>query len=94
MVEDESKDIESVRRMWDEHADIYDEWYETFEGAVEHYVDWELLKRYLPEDRDAKILDAASGTGRDDFAFGKDGVFSYSMRHLSQNAGCSKAKIT
>lgn len=64
MVEDESKDIESVRRMWDEHADTYDEWYETFEGAVEHYVDWQLLERYLPEDRDAKILDAAGGTGR------------------------------
>lgn len=64
MVEDESKDIESVRRMWDEHADTYDDWYETFEGAVEHYVDWQLLKRYLPEDRNAKILDAAGGTGR------------------------------
>jgi hypothetical protein len=49
MVEDESKDIESVRRMWDEHADTYDEWYETFEGAVEHYVDWKLLEGYLPK---------------------------------------------
>jgi ubiquinone/menaquinone biosynthesis C-methylase UbiE len=73
MVEDESKDIESVRRMWDEHADTYDEWHETFEGAVQQYVDWQLLKRYLPEDRDAKILDAAGGTGRMTLPLAKTG---------------------
>jgi ubiquinone/menaquinone biosynthesis C-methylase UbiE len=50
--------------MWDERAEKYDEWYETFRGAVETYVDLELLKRHLPENRDAKILDAAGGTGR------------------------------
>ena len=63
MVEDKSR-IESVRNRWDERANRYDEWYETFEGAVEHYVDWELLKGYLPKNRNAKILDAAGGTGR------------------------------
>jgi ubiquinone/menaquinone biosynthesis C-methylase UbiE len=52
------------RSIGDEHAKRYDEWYETFEGAVEHQVDWELLKEYLPKNRDAKILDAAGGTGR------------------------------
>jgi ubiquinone/menaquinone biosynthesis C-methylase UbiE len=50
--------------MWNDHADTYDEWYNTFEGAVENYVDWELLKKYLPENKDANILDAGGGTGR------------------------------
>lgn len=52
------------RERWDERAERYDEWYERFKGAVEHYVDWELLKGYLPENKEAKILDAAGGTGR------------------------------
>ncbi|MGB2698686.1 MAG: class I SAM-dependent methyltransferase, partial [Candidatus Zixiibacteriota bacterium] len=64
MKEDESKDIESVKKEWDEHAERYDEYYQDFNGAVEHYVDWELLKGHLPENKDAKILDAAGGTGR------------------------------
>jgi len=64
MLGHESRDIESVRKKWDQHAMRYDEWYETFKGAVEHHVDWELLKRHLPQNRDAKILDAAGGTGR------------------------------
>jgi ubiquinone/menaquinone biosynthesis C-methylase UbiE len=64
MLEDESRDIEGVSKRWDERAKRYDEWYETFQGAVEHHVDWELLKGYLPQDRGAKILDAAGGTGR------------------------------
>jgi len=50
--------------MWNNRADSYDEWYKTFRGAVENYVDWELLKRYLPRDKSAEILDAAGGTGR------------------------------
>jgi len=49
---------------WDEHAQRYDEWYKTFRGAVEHHVDWTLLKGYLPKNKKAKILDAAGGTGR------------------------------
>lgn len=50
--------------MWNDRADTYDEWYNTFQGAVENYIDWELLKKYLPENKEAKILDAAGGTGR------------------------------
>jgi len=57
----ESRD---TRKTWDGRAERYDRWYETFEGAVEHHVDWELLKAHLPQDRSAKILDAAGGTGR------------------------------
>jgi len=63
MLEDESSYSE-VRKKWDERAKRYDKYYETFRGAVEHYVDWELLKGYLPKNRDARILDAAGGTGR------------------------------
>lgn len=64
MLEDRSTDVESVRKRWDDHAERYDEWYKTFKGAVEHCVDWELLKGYLPDDRGAEILDVAGGTGR------------------------------
>lgn len=54
----------SEYKIWNNHADTYDEWYQTFEGAVENYVDWKLLKKYLPRSKNAKILDAAGGTGR------------------------------
>jgi len=64
MLEDRSREIERMRKRWDEHAERYDKWYERFKGAVENYVDWELLKVHLPHDRNAKILDAAGGTGR------------------------------
>jgi ubiquinone/menaquinone biosynthesis C-methylase UbiE len=58
------EETEKTRKKWDEHAKRYDEWYNTFQGAVEHNVDWELLRGYLPKNRDTKILDAAGGTGR------------------------------
>jgi len=64
MLENRSRDIESIKKRWDEHAKRYDEWYRTFNGAIEHYVDWQLLQGYLPKNRDAEILDAAGGTGR------------------------------
>ncbi len=53
-----------IKERWDERATRYDQYYKTFKGAVEHYVGWELLKGYLPKNRDAKILDAAGGSGR------------------------------
>jgi SAM-dependent methyltransferase len=64
MIQDGAREIEGTKKKWDERAKRYDEWYETFTGAVEHYVDWELLKGYLPKNREARILDAAGGTGR------------------------------
>jgi ubiquinone/menaquinone biosynthesis C-methylase UbiE len=64
MLEDRPREIESIRKRWDRHAKRYDKWYETFKGAVEHHVDWEILKGQLPQNTDAKILDAAGGTGR------------------------------
>jgi ubiquinone/menaquinone biosynthesis C-methylase UbiE len=59
-----SLDIEAIRKKWNERAKGYDEWYKTFKGAVEHYVEWEILRGHLPRDRDARILDAPGGTGR------------------------------
>lgn len=64
MTENNLNEIEKTKKIWNDHADTYDSWYETFEGAVENYVDWELLNRYLPKNKNAKILDAAGGTGR------------------------------
>jgi len=62
--QDKPRDIEAIREEWNKRAKRYDAYYETFRGAVEHYVDWELLRRHLPSNRDAMILDAAGGTGR------------------------------
>jgi ubiquinone/menaquinone biosynthesis C-methylase UbiE len=42
----------------------YDAWYQRFEGAVEHAIDWQLLQRHLPKGTTAAALDAAGGTGR------------------------------
>jgi ubiquinone/menaquinone biosynthesis C-methylase UbiE len=64
MPKNKSKKTQRTREKWNEHTNRYDEWYKTFKGAVEHHVDWELLKGYLPKNRNAKILDAAGGTGR------------------------------
>lgn len=50
--------------LWNNHANTYDEYYKTFQGAVEHYVDWELLKNFVPKNKNIEILDAAGGTGR------------------------------
>jgi ubiquinone/menaquinone biosynthesis C-methylase UbiE len=65
--EDVRRQIQKTKRTREkrnEHAKRYDEWYKTFKGAVEHHVDWQLLKGYLPKNKNAKILDAAGGTGR------------------------------
>jgi ubiquinone/menaquinone biosynthesis C-methylase UbiE len=53
-----------MKKSWDNSASTFDDWYRAFEGAVENYVDWVLLKKYLPKNKDARILDAAGGTGR------------------------------
>jgi ubiquinone/menaquinone biosynthesis C-methylase UbiE len=73
MLEEKSEDIEKIRARWDERAGSYDEYYKNFKGAVEHYVEWELLKKYLPKKKNVKILDAAGGTGRITLALAKMG---------------------
>jgi ubiquinone/menaquinone biosynthesis C-methylase UbiE len=64
MGEYEPKELERIKRTWNDRADTYDGWYRTFNGAAENYVDLELLKEYLPRNKNARILDAAGGTGR------------------------------
>jgi len=56
MSKDKSKDIQGIKKRWNEHAERYDQWYETFEGAVEHHVDWELLKGHLPPEQRCEDL--------------------------------------
>jgi ubiquinone/menaquinone biosynthesis C-methylase UbiE len=63
-MEGASRDIDKIKKSYDKGAGTYDDWSATLEGAIGNHVDWELLKKYLPESRDAKILDAAGGTGR------------------------------
>jgi len=58
------KETQSTIEKWNHHAKTFDKWYQTFKGAVENHVDWQLLKPYLPKNKNAKILDAAGGTGR------------------------------
>ena len=36
MAEDKPRDLAAVRAEWDERAQRYDAYYETFKGAVEH----------------------------------------------------------
>jgi ubiquinone/menaquinone biosynthesis C-methylase UbiE len=64
LLKDRPRGIKGIRRRGDEHAKRYDKWYETFQGAVDTFVDLELLKKYLPRSKEAEILDAAGGTGR------------------------------
>jgi len=73
MVKDRSKDSERIKEKCNNSADRFDEWYKTFQGAVGSYVDWELLKKYLPENKNAKILDAAGGIGRITLPLAKKG---------------------
>ena len=64
MPSDQLNGNEGMIKRWDEHAKIYDEESKQFSSAVAHFVDWELLKGYLPQNKEARILDAAGGTGR------------------------------
>jgi len=83
MLEDKgSMDIETTRKKWDERARTYDEWYKTFKGAVEHSVEWALLEKHLPKNRDARILDAAGGTGRITLPLAKKG-YSVTLSDIS-----------
>ena len=82
MSKDRSREIESIRERWDEQAKRYDGWCKTFHGAVEHYVEWELLRGHLPQNRDARILDAAGGTGRITLPLAKMG-YSVTLGNIS-----------
>jgi len=64
MPKNKLQQAESPKETWNRRSSHYDEYYETLEGAIENHLDWQLLKRYLPNDKKARILDAAGGTGR------------------------------
>jgi ubiquinone/menaquinone biosynthesis C-methylase UbiE len=61
---DNPRKIEDVRKEWDELSGSYDGYFNTFEGKLDEYLRWKLIKECLPEDKTARILDAGGGTGR------------------------------
>ncbi len=87
------EDMERIKERWDERAERYDGYYETFHGAVEQHVEWALLKEHLPEDNRARILDAAGGTGRLALRFARMG-YSVALCDLSPGMlGVAKGKM-
>ncbi len=63
-MEEKSEPVEKIKAVFDEISGDFDNWLETLQGKVYGYVTWEHLKRYLPADKNALILDAGGGTGR------------------------------
>ena len=63
MPEDTPREIEDVRKEWDELSISYDAYFNTFGGKLDEYLRWKLIKESLPEDKTARILDAGGGTG-------------------------------
>jgi ubiquinone/menaquinone biosynthesis C-methylase UbiE len=64
MLEDKSRDAKAVKKMWDEKSKTADDYERTFESRLARELEWERLLKSLPEDKDAKILDAGGGIGR------------------------------
>ena len=65
MPEDKPLPVDVIKKRYDQFPRIYDEYSKTFEGKLHHEIEWEiLLKSHLPNNMDAKILDAGGGTGR------------------------------
>ena len=63
-MQEKSEPIGRIKSVFDEISVNYDKHADTFEEKVESYVTWEHLKEYLPENKDATILDAGGGTGK------------------------------
>ncbi|KAF5411531.1 MAG: Ubiquinone/menaquinone biosynthesis C-methyltransferase UbiE [Candidatus Methanogasteraceae archaeon] len=63
MPEDTLRELEDVRKEWDERSTSYDAYFNTFGGKLDEYLRWKLIKESLPEDKTARILDAGGGTG-------------------------------
>ena len=65
MRKDNPEDTMFVRRMFDDLSKNYDDLERTLEGRLHEELEWEILvKKRLPKDRNAHILDAGGGTGR------------------------------
>jgi len=65
MPDDKPEDINIVKTKFNEASRFYDNAELTLENKLYHELEWEILiKDKLPENRQAKILDAGGGTGR------------------------------
>ena len=65
MLKDKPEDAKVWKERWDEKAKIFDHYESTFEYRLSMELEWvRLLKTYIPEDKNAKFLDAGGGTGR------------------------------
>jgi len=51
---DQLNENEGMIKRWDEHAKTYDDESKQFSSAVTHFVDWELQKGYLPQNKEAR----------------------------------------
>jgi SAM-dependent methyltransferase len=64
-------EFEELKKFWDEYSKEYDEAYYSVYGEEkfrapppEFHLEFQRMKRYLPSDKNIKILDAGGGTGR------------------------------
>jgi len=65
MLEDKPEDAKIIKERFNKISKTFDGYERAFEGRLYRELEWErLLKLYLPEDKDARILDAGGGTGR------------------------------
>jgi ubiquinone/menaquinone biosynthesis C-methylase UbiE len=65
MLEDKPEDARIWKERWNRKSKTADDYERTFESKLYIPLEWErLVKRYLPKDKDTKILDAGGGTGR------------------------------
>jgi len=94
MLEDKPLDIEIVRKRYDKSPGTFDEYENTFVGRLYHELEWEgLLKSHLPDDRNAKVLDAGGGTGRMTLPLAKIG-YQVTLCDLSSGMlGVAKEKL-
>jgi len=63
-MEEKPESIGRIKSVFDELSSYFDSFSEMLQGRVYGYVTWEHLKKYLPEDKNAVILDAGGGTGK------------------------------
>ena len=56
--------VERIKTFFDDISPHFDNWTEILQERVYGYVTWEHLKKYIPENKNALILDAGGGTGR------------------------------
>jgi ubiquinone/menaquinone biosynthesis C-methylase UbiE len=75
MLEDKPIKLKDVKRQYDELSTTYDEFGETFESKQEQYFRRELIRKHLPKQKDARILDAGGGTGRTTLPLARMGYY-------------------